>query len=434
MNLIASIPAILMNTLTVVNLIFIMQLLFGLELCKKWQYYPAVAALYAVINGGIVLVFNQEAWLQTFVVYIYILLIVLLLSKGHYIRSMLYTVPAILLYIQWAEVLEMFDRLLGLNRFAVPAGGGSFTPLNLLADVILIIPLTAWIVYVYRTGKRPLLNAAESVVLSLFCLCFPFLEEYLILLDETFHDTVFSVLWVAFVIVMNMALFYGMVHRGLARYYRETVENYREQFRSEYDYFKNYKEEQKATANFRHDWNNHVLLLGGMLESGEYDKATEYLHSLTTEQLTPKKRILTGNEIVDILLDAKREVLDRERIMVTCNGGLERLSFMEDVDICILFSNLIDNAVEANLKCEKERFLSIQVSCSPGVLLIVVSNRMKGELRTRDGRLISTKSADGNHGIGTQNIISVIKKYGGSHTIRTEGNVFRMEISFFDKE
>lgn len=208
------------------------------------------------------------------------------------------------------------------------------------------------------------------------------------------------------------------------------MNHYREQFSSEYDYFKEYKNQQEETAHFRHDWKNHMLLLQGLLENGNYDKAAEYFHTLTAESISSGKRIFTGNEIVDIILSAKMTKIEEEEIAVSCNGGLEPLSFMEDVDVCILFSNLIDNAIEANAKCEGDRFLTIRVSHKPALFMIEVSNSLNGELREKEGYLLSSKEDSAAHGIGTQNIFSVVRKYAGEYSIRVQDKRFIFTMIF----
>lgn len=87
--------------------------------------------------------------------------------------------------------------------------------------------------------------------------------------------------------------------------------------------------------------------------------------------------ILTGNEIVDLILASKTDELEHNQIKITCEGSLETFSFMEHVDCCILFSNLIDNAIEANLKLEKGRYITITTNGTNNLLYVEVSNPME---------------------------------------------------------
>lgn len=425
-----NLQSIFMNTLFFINCVMVMQLLFGLPLCRKWWNYLVLGGGYAVWNAGIVFVNPQNNWAHTALMYVAFLVIVMVLAKKHFLKMFLYTIPAILLLTQWANVLRMLDQLFHLERFHLDASGLSFGIFYYLADFIAVILLGWWIAYVHRTGTRIRIKAGETMVLVLFCILAPAFSEYMESYEDTIDSVMYPVICMVFMIIMNVTIFYGFIHHSMARYYRGMAENYKEQFSSEYDYFKDYKAKQKMTADFRHDWNNHMLLIQGMLERGNYEKAADYVHSLTAEQIPSGLKVLSGNEIVDIVLSAKAGKLEAQKIPVNCNGGLEPLSFMEDVDICILFSNLIDNAIEANLNCDKERFLTIQATHNPGILMMAVSNRMNGELKEKEGRILSSKEDSEAHGIGTQNIFSVIREYKGAYSLQAENQIFTITMTF----
>lgn len=430
MSLTSLLPGILINTLSIVNFVLIMQLLFGLDLYKKWQYYLVMAAAYMAVNIGIEFAFQGKPLLQTGLIYICFLVIVGFLAKKHFFKKVLYTIPTILLYVQWSNVMDMLDELFGLDFYPLSVEEELYGPFYILSDMFLLMMLSIWLYHACRTGRRLMLNVWETMALSLFCFFSPYMVLYLEKLTTVFDDFWYSYIWISFMLILNAAIFYAILHRSAAHYYRGTAENYREQFRSEYDYFRAYKEKQSETAAFRHDWKNHMLLLQGMLDDGNYEKAAEYFRTLTAERISSGKQLLTGNEIVDIILNAKMQKMSERRIKVNCNGGLEMLSFMEDVDICILFSNLIDNAIEANEKCDGEGFLTIRASHNPSMLMVAVSNRMSGEVQEKDGRLLSSKNDEGSHGIGTQNIFSVVHKYQGEYSLKAENETFTITMTF----
>lgn len=430
MLFLTNLPVILINTLTVLNLVLLMQLLFGLELCKKWQHYPAMAGVCFAVLTGIILPLRDHLWLRTAAVYALLAVLVCVLAGRRFWKYLLYTVPAILLYVQWSCVLQMVDKLFLLERFDLDGSGELLGPFYILADVILLLPLCHWLARAWRTGRRIRLNGGETLALCLFCIFSPRLVYYMEQLRRLFDDFYFPIIWLTFNLILNAAFFYGILHRSAARYYRLSMNNYREQFRWEYRYFKAYKDRQRATAQFRHDWKNHMLLLQGLLDSGKYEKAAAYVQTLTEESASSGKRVLTGNEVVDIVLSAKMERIEAEGIRLTCGGGLEPLSFMEDADLCVLFSNLIDNAIEANARCAGERFLTLRASHRPALFLAELSNAMDGALLRREGRILSSKEDPGAHGIGSQNISAVVRKYGGESSIRAEGGTFTFQMVF----
>ncbi|MBR4085206.1 MAG: sensor histidine kinase [Lachnospiraceae bacterium] len=110
------------------------------------------------------------------------------------------------------------------------------------------------------------------------------------------------------------------------------------------------------------------------------------------------------------------------------DGSLARIAPMEPVDICILFSNLIDNAMEELAKIQGNRYFYVSVTESPNMTMIILKNNMSGEL-VLEGNSIKTSKEDAlNHGIGLQNVKEIVSKYNGEYTIETKNREFVIKV------
>lgn len=426
---VSAVLTIILNILSVLNITLILQLFFGIGLCSKIWHYGIIGGGFAIFNV-IIALFAQKDWVQLGAIFGYIVIIAFVMTKEKRWKSVLFTIPAILLYIQWTSLLALDTRLLHMESYMIQLGDGTITLMNYLSDVLIMIILIVMIYFGKRKHWLVPMTASETVFITLFCIFSPAIIEVFELLEETLNNSTFSLVWMFFMNVLNVAVFYGIFHRRTAKYYIELSENYKQQFDSEYTYFKDYKEQQWDTAKFRHDWNNHMLLLQSMFEQGDYEKAQTYFSQLSMKCGGSHRRILTGNEVVDIILSAKEEELKKAQITVHCNGSLEQLEFMEAVDCCILFSNLVDNAIEANCKCEDKRYIRIQTTRNPGMLIITIENRKNGAVRQVGKRLLTTKEDIGCHGIGTQNAFEIVRKYQGEYQILTEEESFAIQMMF----
>lgn len=107
----------------------------------------------------------------------------------------------------------------------------------------------------------------------------------------------------------------------------------------------------------------------------------------------------------------------------------EKLSFMPVGDICALFGNAVENAIEAVSKLERrsERFISFQARESRGMLVITIENCYAGDLELDDGLPKTTKDATDYHGYGLKSIRRVAEKYGGQVTVLAD-EMFHLTI------
>lgn len=423
--------SIVLNAVLVINIILFLELFFGISLCKKKSQYAMIGIVFIVMNMMIALIFKDNPWIQTIAIYCYMVICGFLLSKEKFIKVAFFTLVAIVLDIQWTSILELISKLLGLDVYTIVVDGDTDSITYYFLDIILFLLLIFFVGFTKRKKKQIQLSIGEAVFLFFFCIFSPMIIMIFQVLEDTFQNYLYTLSWMFFVILLNVAVFYGIIYRNHAKYYKNLSENFKEQFNSEYAYFKDYKETQKDMVKFRHDYRNHMLLLESMLEKGEYEKAKDYFNQLSERGEKIGKKILTGNEIVDMLFNAKQEQFIENNIQIICNGGLEPLKFMEDVDCCILFSNLIDNAIEANRKCQQKPHLTIKSTQKQGVFMVELSNRTEEKLEREGNFLKTTKEHKEKHGIGTRNAFEIIEKYQGEYRFFIREHDFVMQMIFY---
>ncbi len=122
----------------------------------------------------------------------------------------------------------------------------------------------------------------------------------------------------------------------------------------------------------------------------------------------------TNSEALNIVLMEKQMVCQKNNIKLSAIADGSALVFMADNEIYSLLGNALDNAIEASLKVEEEkRFISLVIKKNGEFASIVIKNYYDGIVRKRKNELISTKTDDKNHGIGTKSIIYIVSKYDG---------------------
>jgi two-component system sensor histidine kinase AgrC len=97
----------------------------------------------------------------------------------------------------------------------------------------------------------------------------------------------------------------------------------------------------------RHDLMNHLQVLNGLMDIRMYDKAHDYLRQLTIESKTMDLSLRVKNPFLMVLFQSKWELAHSKNIDITFDTDFIDFDKMESMDLVKLFSNLLDNAIEA---------------------------------------------------------------------------------------
>lgn len=179
----------------------------------------------------------------------------------------------------------------------------------------------------------------------------------------------------------------------------------------------------------RHDIQAHMIVLQYYLESENYEKAKAYLDDMKLRQNVGGIVIKdTGHDLVNAIVS---DNLSRggKRIDFEMKGLLPEDFGMSEYDICTLFSNLFSNAREACEKLVSTRpVIRMEVQEQTSGCFIAIQNPIEWKIEMKNSRFVTSKNEKQLHGFGTQNIIKVVKQYGGKiDFLVTEGS-FRAEI------
>ena len=172
-----------------------------------------------------------------------------------------------------------------------------------------------------------------------------------------------------------------------------------------------------------HDLKNHVNLLYQLMKHGEYEKAAEYLEKMLD---------VSGNRIIDLILSDKKSAAKEKNIkMILDIDQIGILPFPEQ-EICVILSNLLDNAIEA---CEyvedMEKWIRMAIKRDGNILLLCLENSFQGEIVLKNGKIMTNKKEIKRHGIGIESVKYVIDKYQGDIRQEIKGNIFCCSVILF---
>lgn len=159
-------------------------------------------------------------------------------------------------------------------------------------------------------------------------------------------------------------------------------------------------------------------------------KREAFLNRMEDEIRQYEAQNKTGNKVLDTVLTTKSLYCAKHGITFTCVADGTLLDFMDVMDICSIFGNALDNAIECELKIpdKEKRLVHVTVSKQKQFLILRFENYYEEALQYQEGKLVTTKKDKENHGYGLKSIRYTVNKYDGAVSIDTQENWFELKI------
>ncbi len=197
-----------------------------------------------------------------------------------------------------------------------------------------------------------------------------------------------------------------------------------------------YQELQKKyaeTCKVAHDINRHVSSLKALIETNDCsDKAQKYLSELTEESNRLYPAIKNQNPMLEIILNTTKAKCLSYNIEFNMSIEDFEMPFISDMDMTTIFSNLLDNAIEACSEIAKSRRkIRMIMRAQMGLIVIKITNPC-ADFNISDVKF--GRSTKKNHsGIGLSNVRKAVEKYEGIMNVKKENNIFCVSITFVNK-
>ena len=140
--------------------------------------------------------------------------------------------------------------------------------------------------------------------------------------------------------------------------------------------------------------------------------------------------IETGNQVLDALLDSRQALCRRRQIVITAVADGKLLDFMHVADICAIFGNALDNAIESVVTAEDvtKRLIHLEVTMKKQFVAILIENTCEMPVQIVDGMPKTRHKDKTDHGYGTRSICHTVQKYGGSTLFSAKDQWFTLQI------
>ena len=207
----------------------------------------------------------------------------------------------------------------------------------------------------------------------------------------------------------------------------KELSNIHSMLKAQYDKYRNYQTTFDVINMKYHDLKHQIAGLRAEMTEGERQK---WIDSLEQELESYSPEMQTGNSVLDTLISGKMMNCRARDIKVTCVADGNILDFMHVADICTIFGNALDNAIEnvSLIDDPEKRLIHISVSNKKNFVLIQINNYCESQIKIKNGYPVTTKADKDNHGFGLKSIRYTVEKYHGTVKFEINKNWFELKI------
>lgn len=176
----------------------------------------------------------------------------------------------------------------------------------------------------------------------------------------------------------------------------------------------------------RHDMKHYFTAAAELISENKPNEAKEYIERVINEKINPASAVInTGSAVIDAVINNKITACETKGIEIKCMIDTQFVG-INDMDISILLSNLLDNAINGCDMTEPKMELTIQSKKS--FTYITVKNKIIKSVLDGNSNLFTKKEDKTEHGFGIKSIKNIAKKYDGSAEFSERNGCFIAEV------
>lgn len=298
--------------------------------------------------------------------------------------------------------------------------------------ILYLLPVLVWGAMSFLVNRKiPAVKMyfTTRVMLLADCVCLAPLVAVLFV-SSTSQEQVIATLVISFsCIATNIGVLLLMAFLGESAKSQLETESYRLQ----HDYYLTLEEHQTEVQKLQHDMKHHIQMMEDLVDGDSWEQAEGYVEQVKTAYTQEHPLIRFCNHtLVNALLANKYRLMQSSFIQTEIQVSLDKSTLLDDVDLCSLFANTIDNAMEAceQIDSANNRRIIIKSRIHNGFFSYQIINSIRpGSVKKEaDGSIKTSKRDLARHGYGLGNIYGFVEKYKGNIDIAIGEDTFELTV------
>jgi len=391
-----------------------------------------------IILFGIISVI-LTTFLQNALILPLLIIAVALVLSFYYVASFTYRILLSLAYAAIIFVSEVIVAVISTRLFSMPIEEIQSAPPMYIVGVLGTNLFALFMIFIFRAFFKGNKNGADRqfnllmafMPMQSIILCY-IVAVYSIRIGAPYT----SLLGVTGIFLSMLLIFITMLilskHQS-ALEYKKAYELEQERLKLQIEHSQELYHEQQRVRSIRHDMNDSLIAISGMLEAGQEREVLDKIKKMHEAIKKTTEAADTGLPALDAIITEKKAKAKELGIEVECKAIIDDELHIDQFDIAVILANALDNAIEGiERSTDVDRKITMNISREAKYISILVKNPASGLIH-EDYK--TSKSDDKNHGFGMAQMKNAVQKYDGSFlpSYDSEKRLFLVKIMLENK-
>lgn len=360
--------------------------------------------------------------------------IIVTIIFGHYlfnskkIYAFYYTIYIVMIFLIQTIISISFQLIAYTFKFTFYNLEVYLNTMSLITQFV-VLGLSRLLIIYFNNKKIKRFTVAQYLnflILPLFSVFYIVSLTLYIQMYMSIGDILLLIINIVLIIILN--IFITNVFESISKNneLQNQVKLYDQKSQMELKYYETLNDKYNSSRKIIHDMKNHLQTIECLYKEKEVDKAKAYTRDMyfMLDKLYQKK--YSENKVLNIILNDKFLKAEAFNIKVNSSVGDVDLSFIKDIDLTTIFSNILDNAIEASIEANKNKSIVLKVDSFNDFIVINLSNYTEKQPVIDKDKFKTTKKE--HSGLGIENVRITLEKYEGILRIKYEENIFKVNI------
>ncbi len=323
-------------------------------------------------------------------------------------------------YQSWTELIDD-----GMYSFGQTLSFDSLFALLMLTCIIVKMK--------HRNFKRDIVNISVIVGFSLlhYLITAVYFSDYSAVTERNLFF--WSVLQIIMIILL-IGQYYIFIARQESDKHLEEVKRLQTERDYTLRYYELAKENENKTAQLRHDLQNEIQAVRALVKDGEYEDAENIWSEMQSRLESTKSVQYCSLPLLNAVLNVKLSGIENRGI--STDIILQKCEYvpLSPYNICSLFGNLLDNAIEAVTKEQGVKEIIMHSNVKNGLFLLKVQNTCTVMPRVDNNKNFISDKQEPDHGHGSRIIRRIVQEHSGQYMTQFEDSLMTVIIALPVKE